>query len=111
MPKKKLPVKAFAEDFRSGLDDASLMAKYELTESKFKEVLNKLVGMEVLSASDLERRSASDPQPVRTPQPSRPTYRCVCPNCRTYWESDEPICPQCKVIVWLSCSRGPSDES
>ncbi len=126
MPKKKLPVKAFTEDLRSGMDDAGLMAKYELTESKLRGLLNKLVGMEVLSASDIERRPvpdhqssrthqppkpAPDHQPAVTPQPSRPAYRFVCPNCRTYSEADEPICPHCKVIVWLSCAPGAVDET
>ncbi len=56
MAKLKIKVKAFVSDLKSGVDDQTLMEKYNLNEQMLPKLLDQLVSAGHLSEDDLTNR-------------------------------------------------------
>lgn len=59
MAGRKINVKEFAGDFRSGLHDMELMRKYELSPRQLQQLLRRLVEAKALTEDEASRRSVS----------------------------------------------------
>ena len=63
MAPRKIKAKEFVKDIRSGMDDPTMMKKYQLTPQKLEEVLEKLVQADFITVLELhERARLSDTQ-------------------------------------------------
>lgn len=63
MAPRKIKAKEFVRDIRSGMDDPTLMNKYQLTPQKLEEVLEKLIQADFITVLELhERARLSDTQ-------------------------------------------------
>ncbi len=58
--KIKIKVKAFVRDLKQGVDDKTLMERYNLNETTLPKLLDKLVDQGLVSESDLESRYMFD---------------------------------------------------
>lgn len=58
--KIKIKIKAFVRDLRQGVDDRTLIERYNLSEAMLPKLLDKLVKQGILSESDLESRYMFD---------------------------------------------------
>lgn len=58
--KKRVSGKEFLSDFRAGMDDRALCAKYELTNGQLKVVYHKLIDRNQLTAKDVSERLVQD---------------------------------------------------
>lgn len=63
MTPRKIKAKEFVKDIRLGMDDPTLMKKYQLSPQKLEEVLEKLVQADFITVLELhERARLSDTQ-------------------------------------------------
>ncbi|MFH0825033.1 MAG: hypothetical protein V2B18_19955 [Pseudomonadota bacterium] len=63
MSKRRIRAKDLVEDIRLGLDDNSLMSKYDITGDQLERIFGKLVDANFLTALELhERAKLSDTQ-------------------------------------------------
>ncbi len=63
MAPRKIKAREFVKDIRSGMDDPTLMNKYQLTPQKLEEVLEKLIQADFITVLELhERARLSDTQ-------------------------------------------------
>ena len=58
--KIKIKIKAFVRDLKQGVDDRTLIERYNLSEAMLPKLLDKLVSQGILSESDLESRYMFD---------------------------------------------------
>lgn len=58
--KVRIKVKAFVRDLKGGMDDKTLMERYQLSEAMLPKLLDKLVKQGLISESDLESRYMFD---------------------------------------------------
>lgn len=72
MAKQKVSAKEVVADIRSGVSDADLMAKYNLSTKGLESLFEKLIEKNVLSAADIARRKTPRTQPA-APEPPRMT--------------------------------------
>lgn len=56
-PKKKIKVREFVGDVRSGIDDSALMLKYDLSEHQLQKVFQKLLDADFITDVELWERS------------------------------------------------------
>jgi hypothetical protein len=60
---RRIKAREFVKDIRSGMDDPTLMNKYQLTPQKLEEVLEKLIQADFITVLELhERARLSDTQ-------------------------------------------------
>lgn len=63
MAPRRIKAREFVKDIRSGMDDPTLMKKYQLTPQKLEEVLEKLIEADFITVLELhERARLSDTQ-------------------------------------------------
>lgn len=63
MAPRRIKAREFVKDIRSGMDDPTLMNKYQLTPQKLEEVLEKLIQADFITVLELhERARLSDTQ-------------------------------------------------
>ncbi|GEM_PF-5479729 len=87
MHTRKITVREFVGDVRSGMSDGDLLVKYALSQKQLFEVYEKLLDVKKLSPADLERQ-----EPVDEFIPASPG---VCPECGANKVSETELCPQC----------------
>lgn len=57
MAPRRIKAREFVRDIRSGMDDPTLMKKYQLTPEKFEEVLGKLIEADFITVLELHERA------------------------------------------------------
>ncbi|MFC1834515.1 hypothetical protein ACFL2Q_07250 [Thermodesulfobacteriota bacterium] len=89
---RKLDAKKFVKDFRQGMDQSALMAKYDLSSGQYEKVLQKLAKAGISVPGRVE-----SPPPVSREHAHQAPFNC--PKCgfRGTAESDE--CPKCGIIA------------
>ena len=85
--KRIIDAKAFAADLRAGLDDAALMKKYRVSQSRLLSLLARLVWEGLLTPEDVEERKSL----------SRTVYMAVyqCRLCKRFMFDYSEQCPDC----------------
>ena len=58
MPKRKVSAKEIVQDIRAGMDDSSLMEKYEISYQALRKVFGKLVDAQMLTQSEIDQRNS-----------------------------------------------------
>lgn len=59
-PKKRIGTDQFLEDFRAGMPDGQLMAKYGVSSEGLQKIFRKLVEADLITPKELRRRTLSD---------------------------------------------------
>jgi hypothetical protein len=92
MGKRRINAREALQDIRTGMTDAGLMEKYELTSQGVQSLYTKLVDHGLLTQEELDART---PLTMRTV--ALDIFRC--PSCGYPQFSKFDVCPQCGVIV------------
>lgn len=87
MPKPKLSAKEVLQDLHSGMDDAAMMKKYNLSETGLHQLYDKLVSRGAVKQSELRDRSAGVGKAPPTAIP--------CPACGKRYAKQLNVCPAC----------------
>jgi hypothetical protein len=107
MLKKTLNAKEVLDDIKAGMDDATLMGKYQLSEKGMQSLFKKLVDSGVLKQEELERRTPGLAEELqkRTPAPEKAAEEkaaegtWICPICGNPQNTHYDKCPECSVIA------------
>jgi len=91
MEKRIVNAKQVLDDIRAGVDDAALMAKYQLSEKGLQSLFKKLVDGGVLKPEEVEKRTALPEKAVAS------TWKC--PICGNPQNTHYDKCPECSVIA------------
>lgn len=91
MSKPRLSAKEIVQDLRSGVIDAALMEKYNLSAEGLQSVFKKLISAGVLQQAELDSRA-----PAHKPAT---TAVWKCPACGKPQSKEFEECPDCGVIV------------
>ncbi len=89
--KRRVSARELSADIRAGMDDASLMAKYHLTEKALAHLLTQLVAKGVVTRFELDNRGT-------VPRPS-PTELETCPACGHQYVGLSEECPKCGIVA------------
>jgi hypothetical protein len=109
--KRRLSAKQIVADIRSGMDDAELRRKYNLSQGSLDGVYRKLVTAGALSEAEIRAGQAPSPSPD-APQPQQARgFLWHCPACQTGRDSEFDECPACGVVVAKFLSRQAVKES
>ncbi len=88
---KKVRAQDFARDFRSGMGDLELMAKYDLKPSEFRIILRKLTEKGFLTREELEKHSDL--------QSSAEGVVFSCPSCGAMVPARTDECFKCGIVI------------
>ncbi len=91
MSKRQLSAKEILQDIRSGMDDAALMEKYQLSSQGLQSVFTKLVAAGVVKQAEVDQRPPSHERTVN--------FVWKCPACGKPQPREFDECPDCGVIV------------
>ncbi len=91
MEKRTVNAKEVLDDIKAGLDDATLMGKYQLSEKGLQSLFKKLVDGGVLKQEELENRA---PAPEKA---AEAVWKC--PICGNPQNTHYDKCPECSVIA------------
>ncbi len=96
--KRKLSAKQFLADIRSGLENAELKRKYDLSDKGLESVCTRLAATGALTEDQIRRlvprRSSSETSPKVAKQ-----TRWQCPACNTPQTAEMVECPVCGIVV------------
>lgn len=95
----QIPLKSFVSDFRSGMSDHDLRAKYNLTAVSFVRLIQVLLEREVVSEKDLEKRKEDAVQKDLERQSKFISGLFLCPACSHPSPTKFEVCPACEERV------------
>ena len=87
MPTRKITVREFVEDVRSGMSYAELMSKYSLSQKQLFEVYERMLEAKKLNLDDLERQNGNG-ETIAGPA-------ATCSACGASKASETDLCQQC----------------
>lgn len=87
MQKAKVSAKEVLQDLRSGMDDADMMKKYNLSETGLHRLYDKLLDMGVMQKSELRQRASSSKKLA--------AKTAKCPACGKQYANQLSSCPEC----------------
>lgn len=96
--KRKISAKEFVSDVRSGMNEAELKQRYELSDDALKKVFSRLAAAGFLTEDEIPRRSEETMGGARSSHREQdPSWRC--PSCGAAQAKAVEECPECGVIV------------
>jgi hypothetical protein len=101
MLKKTLNAKEVLDDIKAGMDDATLMGKYQLSEKGMQSLFKKLVEGGMLEQEELEKRTPALEEELqrRTAPEKAAEGTWICPICGNPQNTHYDKCPECSVIA------------
>jgi hypothetical protein len=91
MAKRTIDAKQVLTDIKSGMDDSSLMQKYQLSKKGIQSLFKKLVDGGVLNPGDLEKRGSPPEKSLE--------IAWKCPICGNPQTTQYDKCPECSAIA------------
>ena len=96
--KRTIKVRAFLDDFRSGMNDQDLQTKYHLTQVGLEKFYSMLMDRGILSAGELQQSCRGQkPSPAVSDAAVPPSSAFLCPQCMASLETMTDTCPKCGV--------------
>ena len=109
--KRTIKVRAFLDDFRSGMNDQDLQAKYHLTQLGLEKFYGMLMDRGILSAGELQQSCRGQkPAAAGTTAVVPPSSAFLCPQCMASLETMTDTCPKCGVSFQQLVSTTPCAE-
>jgi hypothetical protein len=95
----KVSAKEIVKDIRSGMDDAALMKKYQISAQGLRILYKKLLDMGAITEAELSNRTLASDKTM--------AFAWKCPACGKPQVAGMPECPDCGIVVAKFREREP----
>jgi len=107
--KRKVSAREILLDMRSGMNDAELKEKYNLSDTSFESVMHKLGAAGLLTKAELQRRAKSARVLGESSRLEAEATLALCPSCNATMPAGIPECPTCGVVFSKVSSQQAQD--